>query len=227
MKKHGKHSQGRLAVFCLAILFFMGIKGFAEEAPSGAINAAENGLQAFLQKIPEGEFALFGFTRDDDLDNAKTGTPFQIHTITPTALSRYNPGDTVNSLISPTDVWYFPIMVDNTMKAILTVGRLNDIYKAVALGQASLTGELEKILEKWPRSEGCTPILIKVFQAKAYFFTIPEQDDYNLTSLIFEGKGFASHLHTSEENYETTFELPSVIEELSSVVEKNMGQTAP
>lgn len=221
IKKIKKHI---LCASYFIILFSLFSEAFAEIAPKGVMDATKDGLHSFLKLIPTGELQNYGFAPEDPLAKAHVGTPFRVYTITPSALSNYSPGDTVSSLLSPTGMWYFPIMVNSNIRAILTVDRLNGTWRAVALGQASLARELEEVLQQWPRSKGYEPLLVMVFQAKSYFFTVPQKDDYNLTPFIFDGKGFGAEFFKSGEKYESTFRLPDIIKKLKTAVDENIRQ---
>ena len=115
-------------------------------------------------------------------------------------------------------------MVNSNIRAILTVARLNGASKAVALGQASLARELEQVIQQWPRSKGYEPLLIMVFQAKVYLFTVPQKDDFNLTPFIFERGGLGTEFYKSGEKYESTFELPLIIKKLKTAIKENIRQ---
>lgn len=211
-----------LCSFCLIVMFSLCPDVFAEAVPQEVTAAAENGLHPFLQRIPPAELGHYGFTRDDALDRAYAGIPFKVYTITPSALSHYKAGDTVSSLLSPTGMWYFPIMVNGDMRAVLTVDQLHGAWRAVAIGKASLARELEEVVRQWPRSRGYEPLLVMVFQAQSYFFTVPQKDAYNLTPFIFAGKGFGAEFQEGREKYASTVELPSVIGKLKTAVKENI-----
>ena len=211
-------------VICLMTLCLVHFEANAETAPQGVMDAARNGLYPFLQRISPDKFENYGFTAKDSLDNARLGSPFRVYTITPSTLFKYKSGDTVSSLISSTGMWYFPIMVDNDMRAILTVSRLNGVWKAVAMGQTSLARELGVVVRQWPRFKGYEPLLVMVFQAKSYFFTVPEKDDYNLTPFTFERKDFGLESRKSDDKYSTTLDLSGIINKLKTDVEENVRQ---
>lgn len=209
-------------IFCSVALFFVGWNGLAEDAPPAVVEAAQSGLLPFLNHIPPGEAGHYGFAPGEQTEEAYPGIPFRLYTITPDALFNYGVGDTVSSLISTTDVWFFPVVLGGDYRAILTVGQEEGSWKAVAFGKAALARELQKVRRQWPASKGYDPELIAVFQATAYFFALPRKDDQNLTPLYFDGKGFATEFYRSDEGYRSTVKLPQIIEQLQEAVKENI-----
>lgn len=217
-----KSKAAAVFVFWFLTLFSVCSEVIAETTPEEIIEVGKNGLQAFLERVPPNELAKYGFGPEYPIAQANVGVPFKVFTITPSSLFGYIAGDTVSSIISPTGMWYFPVMVNDRIRAILTVAELKGVWQAVAFGQAGLAEELEEVTRKWPRSKGYDPFLIMVFQAKAYFFTVPQKNDYNLTPFVFEGKGFGSSPSEGERKYESLPELSGVITELQNAVKENI-----
>ncbi len=196
-------------------------------------NAAEEGLQTFLQKVPKESKILYGFATHDSLELACLGKPFNLHKIAPSEISQFKSGDSVSSIISKTNLWYFPVLLNNKIKSLLVVDTLNGKWAAVSLGYTNLAKELAKIRQQWPESKGFTPKIIIVFQANKYLFTIPEIDEYNLTLIDFpseEERQKPSNEMPYEKNvindlkYSNLDEISNVVKILKPLVEKNMYQ---
>jgi hypothetical protein len=170
-------------LFCLAaILLFFSVAN-AQEPPQEVKLPAEAGLPHFLSLIPPEERSSYGFTKDEALDQAYLGEPFNLHTITPPALLGYQPGDSVRALLSKTNLWYFPVMFRDEARAVLVVDQLNGKWQAVSLGYATLAKQLQGVLQQWPRAKGFHPLLIAVFQAKEHLIMVPEVSSQELISL--------------------------------------------
>ncbi len=206
-------------LLCMFVLLPVASESMAESAPPDVIQAAEDGLQPFMKRIPWGERERFGFTKADDPEQAYFGSPYRLHTITPAALSKYQSEDTVESLISETHMWYFPVMLEDECRVILIVDQMDGQWKAVSLGRAKLARQLGKVRKAWSRKRGYDPRLIAVFQAGEYLFTVPEKDSYNLTSLIRIGGKKRSDQATADSDLD---ELSRTIERLKPLVERNM-----
>jgi len=146
--------------------------------PSEVVDAANKGLPGFLQTITSKK-ANYGFKSSDQ--NFVLAEPFELHMITPKALSCFKPGDTVSKIVSKTGIWLFPVLVNGEYRSILTVDKMNNSWKAVSLGRAPLARKLQLIRQTWPISKGYHPQLIVVYQATKYFFHVPEVDSTNIT----------------------------------------------
>ena len=199
----------------------------AEVPPSEVAVAAEAGLVRFLAEIPPTELVNFGFAEGEATGPARIGDPWQLYTITPDALLSAREKTEVEDLITPTGLWYFPVILDGTSRVIINVDRMDGRWEAVAFGSAPLAGELEKISRQWPKAGGYTPKLVAVYQAAAYFFTVPEKSSRNLTPLTFDGIGFGGYLQKSLPEYSATAELSDLIGPLREAVEANIAAHQP
>jgi hypothetical protein len=161
---------------------------WAQPTPPEVLTAASNGLPAFLASVPLGNRALYGFTNDTDLAQARLGVPLRIYAITPTALASHPAESTLPLLLSETTLWYLPVLVGEDAKAILVVDRMAGEWKAVSFGYAPLAQELNQIAKQWPASAGYHPKLVAAFSASRYYFAVPEVDDRNLTPIIMPGQ---------------------------------------
>jgi hypothetical protein len=194
--------------------------------PSEVLEAAETGLPFFLGQIPAGSKELYGFSADDDLSQAKLGGALRMHAITPDALEKSSSNGTVSSIWSETSMWFFPILLEGESKAMLIVDRDGESWKAVSLGYAGLGHELNEVLARWPESKGFHPQLIAVFQAKRFYFTVPEVDDFNLTEIRLPQGGFpkstapAPTAQVRPESYGTLSRLSKSLEELKPIVSR-------
>ena len=215
----------RLVALGLAVFWILptSILMAESKAPDAVVQAATQGLKPWLDKIPASSMLQFGFDPTAPLDSATLGAPFLVHTITPAALKQYKSGTAVTDLITPTTLWYFPVLVAGEAKAILVVDRMNDRWEAVSLGYSNLAGEWANVTRQWPESKGYHPVLIAVFQAKQHLFTVPEKGAANLTPLASgqQAKVLKSAGATGA-RYSTLDNADSVIQNLIPAVENNL-----
>jgi hypothetical protein len=187
--------------------------------PSEVLQAAAAGLPFFLGQIPVGSKGLYGFSSQDDLSKARLGGALRMQTITPAALGRSSPSITVSAILSDTTMWFFPILLESASKAMLVVDREGGTWKAVSLGYAGLGHELNELLAQWPESKGFHPQLVAVFQAKQFYFTVPEIDDLNLTKITLPQGGFSGSARPAQSgNYGKLTELSRSLQELKPIV---------
>ncbi len=206
----------------LLLLFLPGASP-ADTPPPEAAAAAEAGLVRFLSEIPPEELVNFGFGEGETISGATIGNPWLLYTIRPNALLAASGGTDVGELITPTGLWFFPVILDGSARCILTVDVMDGKWEAVALGRSGLAGELEKISRQWPKAKGYSPKLVAVYQATAYFFTVPERDSRNLTPLNFDGVGFGGYQPKAFPEYSGTADLGDLLGQLKEAVSDNIA----
>lgn len=194
-------------------------------APSGepSPEVARAGLAGFLDEIPGPELELLGLDPNADPAGIELGDPWRLYTIPPDRLLTASADRALGELIVPAGPWYFPVIQDGSWRAILTLAEVDGRWEAVALGKSPLAGELEKISRQWPAREGFTPRLVLVYQAGAYFFTIPEKGGDNLTPLIFDGAKSGSDESEQDDPYAGLSNLSEQIDPLRAAVAAALG----
>jgi len=219
-----------LILYGIIMFLFTGFHAIAQEPPGEAVQIANEALQPFLDRISAAAMEQYGFTKDDNLNQANLGSAYKLYTITPEALFGFQESDTVSSVISKTDLWYFPVMIGNKMKAIFTVEFFDDEWRAVALGYARLTQDLAQVTKRYPKSAGYNLQLIRVYQANEFLFTVPEIDQYNLTSIVqnnvtFEGEPTQNKLKSGPtRKYSNLDNISTVIKKLQPIAKKNIEE---
>jgi hypothetical protein len=121
----------------------------------------------------------YGFMPDENINDATLGDPIPIFTITPQDGANYA-GQPVKSLLKPTDEWIYPIILENRIRFMMQVRYVGHDY-VLGHGSRALAMVYEKILARWPSSEGFHPQLVVNPNMTGYFFTIPELPDQNIT----------------------------------------------
>ncbi len=211
------------SIGAVLLLLFLPVFSPAETPPPEAVAAAESGLARYLSEIPPGELVNLGFPPGADLSASRVGEPWLLYTITPDTLLAAAEDTDVGDLVTPTGLWFFPVILDGSSRCIITVDVMDGEWQAVALGRSGLAGELEKISRQWPKSGGYVPKLVAVYQAASYFFTVPELDSSNLTPLTFDGFGFGGYYQKSLPEYSATADLSELIDPLKAAVEENIA----
>jgi hypothetical protein len=184
----------------------------AQEVPDEILSQAQKGLPAFLNKIPPGTLAEYGFAENDPLAQAYLSKPFKVYTITPTALLGARAGSRIRDLLEETKLWYFPVMINDQVRALLVVDYLQGQWQAVSLGYANLARGLGTVMQRWPRSRGFNPLLIAVFQANENLVLVPEENPNLVMSLGRPEQGLRME------------EAARAMERLKPVVDKNIKQ---
>jgi len=222
MKKYQTLINSSVFIFAALLAGYLSGATFADTPPAEAIAAAEAGLQPFLELITPEDMNNFGLSPGDNISEASLGTPFQLYTITPTKLLDAGDDTPVNSLITPTGNWFFPVVLEGRYRSILTVTEMDGEWEAVGIGKTPLAEQLQEVGKQWPKSRGYDPVLIIIFQANSYFFTVPQVDDYNFNSFVLDGKGFDGKVKTGGRTYSTLTGLSNIIGRLKTVVAENI-----
>jgi len=139
---------------------------WAGEVPGEVRTAAENGFKSLLQKIPEEALAYFNFDNAGQVEKSVLGEPFRVYTIPPGDILNYAGSDVQ---ISPTPIWFVPVIADGKVRTLITVDLVGGEYQAVAVGGSNLSKEWASVIEKWPPSAGYEHAFVRVFQATADF----------------------------------------------------------
>jgi hypothetical protein len=147
---------------------------FQDTFPASALSSIETGFLEFIQKIPVGKMSDYGFSNDQELAKAELGTPFRLYTIKPESVINHKKNISVDQILIKTSQWYFPILVDKSIHAMLVVEESsNRGFKPVSFGYVPLAENLNKAfaLKDWELAN--TPKLVVIYQAKEFFLANP------------------------------------------------------
>lgn len=95
---------------------------------------AKKGLNHYLNLIPVGQEAEYGFTSRADFERVEIGDPYQLILIE-------REGDAV--YLNETEFYRVPLKVDQKYVAVITVMKKEGGYEAIDFGAAGLARELE------------------------------------------------------------------------------------
>ena len=174
-----------LLTLLVSSILVAGLAGFgrgpASEAGDEAavLRAARLGLPSFLRDIPPSERRHFGMFKPEDISKAKPGRPFRIYTADPEALKALLPSRPLGTLLKETGEWFVPILVDREWRLLMTVSKMNGVWEAVGISDASLAAEIGKFQARWPGLAAASavpadtePKFLRVFQAAADFMYV-------------------------------------------------------
>lgn len=209
-----------LSVLSLIALILSASSISREAAPEEVVQAAMDGLDPFLDAIPDRDLEHYGFADSEQLLQATLGEPFRVYTIIPDKILNYSQEMKLSSLISPTSLWFFPILYRGKARTILTVDFVNDEWKAVAIGSSGLARQLEKVEDMWPESEGHDHQFIRIYQAKSDLVAVSKKGTSELVPL--ESAGMALKLKKVIKGDYGLYSPGEVIPKLIPVVRENI-----
>lgn len=154
-----------------------------DKIPEPVSEAANSGLVPFLTCIPEQDLRHYGFSSKKEFADCSLEVPFKVYTITPDKILGFDGNTSLSSLISSTELWFFPITCGNQYRVLLTVDNVDDKWEAVAIGSSGLAGDLANIIATWPSSEGYNYKLVRVYQARSDFVAVFRDDETSLVPL--------------------------------------------
>ncbi len=163
----------------LSLFIFFGFSnsGFAANTDSTGITAADTeGLKTYLAKIPAGSEKNYGFNSVDEFALAKVGAPIHLFTLAPSFFS----AETIvadRNYINSIDQWLVPVMVNGECRAIVTVSKQDEGWKAVAFGSSFFATELNKVLAENSGLTGQSYALLRIYQLNCDFIIQPNEGE--------------------------------------------------
>jgi hypothetical protein len=142
------------------------------------LEVAQDGF-AHVMDLAHNYRDTYGFLPDEDLEAARLGDPIPIYRVALQEQDTYK-GQPVSSLLKPSDEWVYPVVLANRIRYFVQV-RYDGHDYVRGLGSRALAMAYEKILDRWPASEGFHPKLVTNPNLSFYYFTIPELPDQNIT----------------------------------------------
>lgn len=146
----------------------------AEEIPAAAKAAAKDGLLPFLKAIPSEELEYFNFADQNEVDQAELGDPFMIYTILPDQILNYAVGTDVESIITPTNVWLFPVVSKGVARTLLTIDFVDGNWRAVSIGGTGVAKQWDSIKGDSSLEGESVYKFVRVYQAVADFVLISD-----------------------------------------------------
>jgi hypothetical protein len=113
-----------------------------EPLPPGVRTAAESGLAEFLRALPQDALPHYGFGGAQELQRARLRQPYRVHILNPDGLRKAAAQQSVEPYLTATDLWVFPVLVDEQPKTLLWVDLMPDGFRAVQLGNTVLAKRL-------------------------------------------------------------------------------------
>ncbi len=152
--------QVLIVIFLACVMLpscFLTRKSDAFNDEIGVTTAASEGLEHYLNLIPEGQEELFGFENREDFSSAKTGRAYQLYALTPEfyATGQLNHGN----YIMPLNEWLVSVETGGEANALLTVSMKDNEWQTVGIGAAKLVKELSHFNKHLVQEEGIAKLL--------------------------------------------------------------------
>ncbi len=162
---------------------------FIDQFPDSEISSIQGGLADFISKIPQDRLSDYGFANDAELGVTRLGMPFRLYFIKPESILDYRKSTTINQILVKTSQWYFPVLVNQEIQAMLVVEESSDGHLTpVSFGYVPLANYLDQAFtsKDWKASNDIK--LVVVYQAKEFFLAKPITEPQKLYPLQYEQK---------------------------------------
>jgi hypothetical protein len=196
--------------------------GFEASVPPSVQQAAEDGLDPFLEAISDELMGFYGFSPEYGLSGVSLGQPYRVFTIHPEAL--FNSGDIedIRAIITTTQNWLFPLVQRDRIRAILTIDWMDDKWQAVSIGCPRIAGELSRIERDWPDNSGYTRSLVRIYQAASDIMLVVK--DARVRVVPFESAAVSLSLLQPVRGVLDTYSPSEIVQKLIPVVERSLTE---
>lgn len=183
-----------VAFILAGVLTIPSMKAQPSAPPVGLAEAGQAALTKFLPALDSPTMKqTHGFAPDDDFSAVTLGTPFEPRYLTPDVIGKYAKGAPVESVLTASRRWYFPVQSKGRLACLLSViHRADDRLLEDKLGMAQLARIWAAVNEAWPAEKGNTPLLVIVPSHQRFYFTVPQAAPPNLTRFSIEQAETAS-----------------------------------
>lgn len=132
---------------------FCGLRISAQPTELTEVNkAADAGISHFLDLIPVGEESHYGFKNRNEFTLVEFGTQYKVITLNK---SFYTETFEKNkSYFQDANEWIIPIKVKDEYRALLTISKMDGIWKAVNFGSTGLANEFANFELLHPQLDG-------------------------------------------------------------------------
>jgi hypothetical protein len=161
------------------LAFISGVAVASDTDRDNVAAAALKGLPTILKQIPQQELSLYGFKNSLEMSRTILGNPIEIFTVHPDELIKYSDRGFSN-LLTTTEEWYVPVIVDSENRALLTVIQADGNWQVAGISAADLARELQAFyrqIESKLFAAGDRlvqqPRFVRIFQAYSDFMYVP------------------------------------------------------
>jgi hypothetical protein len=160
--------------------------------PPDLAAAGQKALMAFLPALDSPSMKeTHGFAPDDDFKQIVLGEPFEPFYLSPKGIAKFADGK-VADVLEPSASWYFPVMSREKLACLVAVIKTDEgTLMEEKLGMPELARAWAAINAAWPAGKGYTPLFIIVPSRQRFFFTVPQAEPSNMTSISIENKDSA------------------------------------
>ena len=99
-------------------------------------------LETFKKLVTQENYAQMGFRSIEELLAAELGDPMQEYMVRLDHLQKYEPGEKPSSLLSNTNMVYYPVEVNRRSRSMILIAKTREKWQPVSYGSSRLIGVL-------------------------------------------------------------------------------------
>jgi hypothetical protein len=125
-----------------------------------------------------------GFDTPDQAKSAALGTPLEQFLIGLNDLKKFEPGSDPNSLLAPSGVLTYPVLVGGSTRSSVTVSRSGGTWRATAFGSPSYVRALTEVRDRQQAAAGGSGVELFEVQVRSLNLSFVGRRDASQVTLI-------------------------------------------
>lgn len=135
---------------------------------------AEKGLVSARKLVARDEPADFGLQRREDVERLQLGRPLETYYFDRPSLNAFQSGQSATQLMVSADIIKYPVMLDGTVRFLLTIEKGPAGWKLASIGSTNLVKGLNVVLERFA-GRRVSISLVEGQSARAAFALVKEE----------------------------------------------------
>jgi hypothetical protein len=146
---------------------------------------AARGLATARRLVAVDDPADFGLRQREEVARFQLGRPLQAYHFERPALNAFQADQAATQLIASSQVIHYPVMVDGTVRFLLSIEKGESGWKLASIGSANLGKGLTLVLERFAGTRGSI-MLVESGTARAAFALVKEQGGRERLFYLYE-----------------------------------------
>lgn len=139
-------------------------------------------LRAWLNSIPAGDIAEYGFASAEEFGRASAGDAFSVSHLSASQIRSFT-GETPEALVTEPVQMFAPVLVGGDTRALLELRRTATSVDVVGIGHARLAKQYGMVAADFPKARGYTLHLVRARELDADFIVVSSGAQAQLVAL--------------------------------------------
>jgi hypothetical protein len=204
-------------LLCTALLAACVVAAFPQNVSDTELRSAVQAqLASFLEKVPAGREADYGFHARQEFTQIVVGNPYQVYTVEPESLIRGTAD--LSTYVHPVREYQVPLLVGGEFRALVTVAPVSGRWKLVEFGGAGLARVLGAFDTSIPKTQAGRKVILRIYQLQTDYLVLIDPSRLIGESIVYGIGPAASAMETlspTDEGYHLGQLMPILRGELS------------